>query len=400
MQKVRSVDGLRGMAALSVAWFHTYTQNGGVLVSNSMPSTFNTVSVWGRFGVQLFFVISGFVIAYTLYNDRTINSSKAVCTYFIRRSVRLDPTYWTALAAYVFGVPLLLSISSVDIFPVREGSAVEMSKNIFYFLPLDARLYLPVAWTLGVEVQFYVFFALIVLLLNRFEEQGLPRDRVFCAVALVLIAASAVRLANLVSLDEQWLYHHLHTFLGGILAALTLRRIRGALALYWLNAGAMLAAFGFCRDSYVLASLASSLLLMAAVWWRPLSQMLSNRLLSELGALSYCIYLFHMLIGGITIALLQKLVSGESGLHQVGFVIVGIFATIAVSAVVYALIEKPSIVASKYFSVTRADSAAVRAGTLLLMKSSTMDKPPPGQFRGIEGHLPSHAHIVSPGDRN
>jgi peptidoglycan/LPS O-acetylase OafA/YrhL len=399
MQKVRGIDGLRGMAALGVAWFHTYTQNGGVLVSSAVPSVFNTVSVWGRFGVQLFFVISGFVIAYTLYNDRTINSSKAVCTYFIRRSIRLDPTYWTALAAYVFGVPLLLKISSLDIFPTRDGSVIEMTKNILYFLPIDAGLYLPVAWTLGVEVQFYLFFALIVLALNRFEEWGVPRDFVFCAVALVLIAVSASHLSNLASLNQQWLYHHIHTFLGGILAALALRRVRGALALYWLNASTMLVAFGLCRNSYVLASLVSSLLLVAAVWWRPLSQLLSSRVLSHLGALSYCIYLFHMLIGGITIALLQWLVSGASGLHQVGFVIVGIFATIAVSAVVYAAIEKPSIIASKHFSSAETRSAAAQTADLQSTKSEKIDKTLPGQLRVIDGvYIPSNPSISNSSD--
>ena len=85
--RLRSIDGLRGLAALGVAWFHTYSQN--TSLGDDMPKAFSVVSVWGRFGVTLFFVISGFVIAHTLFADRNVNTPMAVGKYFVRRSVRL-----------------------------------------------------------------------------------------------------------------------------------------------------------------------------------------------------------------------------------------------------------------------------------------------------------------------
>ena len=94
--RVAAIDGLRGLAALGVAWFHLYGQNAGPPLADAVPSAVSLASVWGRFGVQLFFAISGFVVAYTLLNDKSIDRVRDIGRYFVRRSVRLDLTYWLA----------------------------------------------------------------------------------------------------------------------------------------------------------------------------------------------------------------------------------------------------------------------------------------------------------------
>jgi peptidoglycan/LPS O-acetylase OafA/YrhL len=66
-----------------------------------------------------------------------------------------------------------------------------------------------------------------------------------------------------------------------------------------------------------------------------------------MGALSYGVYLLHMLVGGIVVKLLRTHVSSEAGLQQVGFVIAGVLATIGVSAILHLAVERPSIVLSK-----------------------------------------------------
>jgi peptidoglycan/LPS O-acetylase OafA/YrhL len=168
-RRVEAIDGLRGIAALSVAWFHLYSQNGGVPLADAMPAAMNLASVWGRFGVQLFFAISGFVVAYTLLLDRSFGHVRDIGAYFIRRSIRLDPTYWLALAAYVIGVPLIVKLGGpADVFPPQRLDVPEIAANVLYFLPLNILLYVPVAWSLVVEIQFYLFFALLVLALNQF----------------------------------------------------------------------------------------------------------------------------------------------------------------------------------------------------------------------------------------
>jgi peptidoglycan/LPS O-acetylase OafA/YrhL len=349
MGRFKGIDGLRGIAALGVAWFHTYCQNGGNLVATAMPTEFNIFSVYGRFGVQLFFVISGFVVAYTLYPDRSVNSLRAIGLYFARRSVRLDPTYWVALTSYAVCIPLLLHLAPLDIYPDRHGSAQEISKNVLYFLPVGGQLYIPVAWTLIIEVQFYLFFALIVFVINAIAERGGDRAKAFQFIVFAMIVLSTLKLTGIWAPKGPWLYDHIHTFLGGICAALVILRVPGAIIMFALSTASMVLVFVTNRDSYVLASLFSMLLVYLSVAWLPLKRTLSTPLLLLLGKLSYCVYLFHQLIGGIVIHSLQNWVSNSSGIHQVGFVLIGGLATIVVSAVVYTTIEKPSIEASKRF---------------------------------------------------
>ena len=179
MPRVKSIDGLCGIAALGATWFHIYTKNGGKLAIDAMPKAFNVFSVWGRFGIQLFFVISGFVVAYTLFSDRSINSGRSVVLYFIRRSVRLDPAYWVALACYAIGIPFLFRFVVIDVFPERRGDVQEIFQNVLYFLPLHRELYMPVAWTLAIEVEFYLLFAFVIFIANLAERKGTNRLLLF-----------------------------------------------------------------------------------------------------------------------------------------------------------------------------------------------------------------------------
>lgn len=344
-ERVESIDGLRGIAALAVAWFHLYTQNGAALATAAVPHAFSVLSVWGRFGVQLFFAISGFVIAYTLLPDRRMNTPADIARYFVRRSVRLDPAYWCALVAYTVAMPVLIGISA-DLESAsleRTGSGGEIAKQIVYFLPIDYHFYVPVAWTLVIEVQFYVLFALFVVSLNRLDGLWLDRDAVFAVAGALLIAASLMSITGISRPSGHWLYHHLHTFLGGIFLAAMKLRWRHAVWLFWVNTASMALGYGLQRETHVLASLLSALLLLMALYWSPLRRVLSTPSLLGLGALSYCVYLFHQLIGGLTVELLQRQASDTVGIHQIGFVVLGLLATVAFSAVVYFTVEKRSI---------------------------------------------------------
>jgi len=345
--RVAAIDGLRGIAALSVAWFHLYTQNAGSPLTEAVPSAASLASVWGRFGVQLFFAISGFVVAYTLFNDRSVDRIRDIGTYFVRRSVRLDPTYWLALVAYLIGVPLIIRLGGpAEVFPSQMLDVPEVIANILYFLPLHAFLYVPVAWSLIVEIQFYLFFALIVLALNKLEVRGWNRANVFFYFGVMSMLATVVPMLRSGSLQPN-LYEYLYQFLGGIFAAAAYLRVPRAALLWGLYVALMAAAFALLRSSYVLASLISAVLIVASVQWRPLRHLLSAPTMLYFGALSYCIYLLHQLIGGLAIEGLQTVFGRTVGLHQLAIMVAGMLATAIVSALVYARMERPSIELSR-----------------------------------------------------
>src|SRR5436305_2409824 len=100
------VDAVRGIAALAVAWHHITLW--GPLEAHSarlLPEFALSIARNGQYGVQMFFVISGFVIAYSIRGARV--TPTYLGGFALRRSIRLDPPYWTAiscvLALHAFG---------------------------------------------------------------------------------------------------------------------------------------------------------------------------------------------------------------------------------------------------------------------------------------------------------
>ena len=138
--RLSELDALRGIAALSVLLFHyayqyqqTYHHQGLV------PFTFGA----GKYGVQLFFVISGFVIFWTL--DRTRRAGDFV----MNRFARLYPTYWASLAITV-GL-----VASVGL-PNQAVGGWDILMNITMFPDfLSARPVDGSYWTLQIELFFY-----------------------------------------------------------------------------------------------------------------------------------------------------------------------------------------------------------------------------------------------------
>src|SRR5690349_17798349 len=90
------LDGLRGIAALGVIFFHF---NGSLKEHSHFSQFLLSALDLGHLGVQIFFVLSGFVIAYSLRQEKL--SCLFVLRFFVRRSIRLDPPYWVAALAII-----------------------------------------------------------------------------------------------------------------------------------------------------------------------------------------------------------------------------------------------------------------------------------------------------------
>lgn len=141
------LDGLRGLAAAAVVLCH-FTDYTLYPEDNHIPWFFR----WGQFGVQLFFMISGFVI---LVSARNSPSAKH---FAITRFSRLYPPYWIALALSSFLV-LGLGVHAA-IAPVTWKTAVINITMLQRWLnepSIDS-----VYWTLGVELQFYVVMGFLI----------------------------------------------------------------------------------------------------------------------------------------------------------------------------------------------------------------------------------------------
>ena len=142
--RISSFDGLRGIAVVIVVLFHCFYMLSPTHYLDE--NIIGNISKYGWLGVELFFIISGFVISFTLYK---YNNVKSFC---IARFARLYPTYW---AAIIFS-------SILYFFQYRH---IDLSKYFINFLMFHGLLNLPdvsdVFWTLSVELLFYAIAAAI-----------------------------------------------------------------------------------------------------------------------------------------------------------------------------------------------------------------------------------------------
>lgn len=154
------VDALRGIAALSVVLFHG--NEGGHITElfGAMPFWLQFMLRHGNLGVAVFFVLSGFVIAHSLRNQQM--TPVRVGRFMLRRSIRLDPPYWVAIALTI-GFSALATIFIKDR-PSQEFSPSQIVAHVFYLQDiLGFDEINSVFWTLCLEVQFYLVFSLLLM---------------------------------------------------------------------------------------------------------------------------------------------------------------------------------------------------------------------------------------------
>jgi peptidoglycan/LPS O-acetylase OafA/YrhL len=150
---VRSVQALRGGAALFVLLFHAGLIFGADKYWGAHLAS--SIFLFGKSGVHFFFVISGYIIA--LAHERDVDRPDRLGRYARRRIVRIFPVYWIVTLGALGGVMLVPSLAD------QEPSARALLGS-FTLLPFAGNnAILSVAWSLFHEVAFYFAFGLLIL---------------------------------------------------------------------------------------------------------------------------------------------------------------------------------------------------------------------------------------------
>jgi peptidoglycan/LPS O-acetylase OafA/YrhL len=165
---LRNVQGLRAVAALLVVLVHASLAHIGVedVLARGEHPWLGVFRYIGLFGVDLFFVISGFIMLVTNWNS--FSRPNAGARFFARRAIRIYPPYWLALAPILpvyFLARHQLMISHV-------GVKVGIIESIL-LVPQKTHFILPVAWTLVWEMIFYVVFSQFLRLDRRYLPAAL-----------------------------------------------------------------------------------------------------------------------------------------------------------------------------------------------------------------------------------
>jgi peptidoglycan/LPS O-acetylase OafA/YrhL len=174
------LDPLRGAAALAVCMFHFCAT--GDLLAPSDPV--RRISSLGYLGVDAFFVISGFVIPYSL-SLRSYRMRDSI-GFLVRRLKRLEPPYFACIALVVLLNVLASRILGTQRHPL-PGVGQLLAHIAYLNAVLDYGWLNPVFWTLAIEFQFYIFVAIAFPVLNQ---------RHFLPIAVVLSVVSIAGIAG------------------------------------------------------------------------------------------------------------------------------------------------------------------------------------------------------------
>ncbi|MGQ9426321.1 acyltransferase family protein [Gilvimarinus sp. F26214L] len=149
--RLGSLDALRGVAALLVVWQHSseiFVRNPEIARHGTFLADMANTVDFGRIGVICFFLISGFVIPYSLSG-----TGAGIRRFAIRRFFRLYPAYWVSLLAALLGT---IAFGGPDFSIGTMAANVTMVQDLLGFTSIQG-LY----WTLTVELVFYVLCALV-----------------------------------------------------------------------------------------------------------------------------------------------------------------------------------------------------------------------------------------------
>ncbi|MCM3783922.1 acyltransferase [Neobacillus mesonae] len=177
-RQIDSLQMVRGIAALLVVLHHIgtiYSKSLGHDIVMTIPF------IPGYMGVDIFFVLSGFLMYYIHHKD--IGTSKnRLLPYLKKRLIRIYPAYWVVLIALV-GIYFAVPSMGYDYY--RDASYI---LNSFLLIPQSEQPLLGVAWTLTHEVYFYLIFGLLIILNKKYTKFFMGAWLTFTVLNLFLLS--------------------------------------------------------------------------------------------------------------------------------------------------------------------------------------------------------------------
>lgn len=339
-------DGLRAIAALLVILPHSV----GLFASWPAPTMPTRVMIrfadLGARGVQIFFVLSGFVIAYS-FNNKII-TYKYFLNFIVRRSIRLDPPYWAAILLYCGFLAFRRFVARSD---VRFPIVGQLISHFFYCQDILGYDNInPVFWTLCIEFQFYITFCLLLGASQKLTTRVVGSRWAWDKILFVIIyAISLAWPARFLDSPAGLFLPHWYAFL---LGAIVWWVIEGSLP-RWLGHVAILSplvigAAKFQGASLVVAGTAGVILV--ASDRHGLYRWLDMKIVQFIGKISYSIYLVHVPIAGVMVGIQTRL-SFKSQLVSFILLLLLILTTIGFAFIFNRIVEAPSLLLSRRLKV-------------------------------------------------
>jgi peptidoglycan/LPS O-acetylase OafA/YrhL len=360
--RITELDGLRGVAIFMVMSFHYI--NNQLHEATTVPArVLYKLTSYGWVGVDLFFVLSGYLIGSILIANSY--SQNLFTTFYVRRIARIFPTYYLLVICFLV-MTSLPSLNANDFLTgnrvLPDWSYLTFTNNIYMaWLNNMGNKAMSISWSIAIEEQFYLIFPLVIYLLRK--------TRYLPAVLIVAIVAAPV----FRSMFAGWIAPYvllmcrMDSIAAGALVAYcginydlgdVVRKYRFHLL------GALLGLIGVCGMAYylfhdigsvrhTLFAFCFAIILLFSLTMKKwvLIALLRNKWLVFVGTISYSLYLFHYLVLGLT----HQLMSGNAdiGMHNSRDLMVTVIAfviSILLASLLYKFVEKPIMKYGKRFS--------------------------------------------------
>ncbi len=362
---VPEIDGLRFVAIFAVILFHAhmyYFQAPLILdFTEVSPSRWVEYAIGkGWYGVQLFFIISGFIIClpfalHQLRDGRDVSLKR----FFIRRFKRIEIPYFIALTLSLLLMLSMHGRSFSELLP-HYLAGLTYTHNIFYYPDGGLNPLLPPAWTLELEIQFYLlapFLSAIFALKSKFI-----RYAIFIASIIILnigIPTLHELFPQNVIFSKNFIFYNLPYFLMGMLIVdlfvtkksygkneneSSTPKVRLMLwdCVGFISGAVVLGLLSFSEYSNLLV-FSLGLFVLSSLNSLYLKRLLSFRFCTIFGGMCYSIYLFHEHILSNSYYKLFPSFLDKYALHGLNYL--GIFTMafwiLIASIPFYLLIEKP-----------------------------------------------------------
>ncbi len=314
--EIKALTGLRIVAAVWVVLFHFRPMLGDA--SPDFKDALAPVLNCGAQGVDLFFILSGFVLTWN-YLERMGESwsTRATLRFLWLRLARVWPVYLVTLHLAALLVILSQHVGHVPLPEVRDLTAVSYLRQVLlvqlWFQPFfDGSSWDGPAWSISAEWLAYLLFGVVVLVIFRMQHVTRARSLTLLAFAASLPPVVLLLASGQFYTPWSWLPRIVTQFIAGALACAAVRRLRlsdrarraagyGSVLLTAATVGIL-----YLFDAHPITGLYDSsgvvdmvfvpLVMTLAIGTGSLPRLLSTRLMVYGGEISFCLYMVHELV--------------------------------------------------------------------------------------------------------
>lgn len=361
LQIIKPLNGIRSLAILLVLIWHYFSCLVGDNV-NAVVKTLKILSFCTWSGVDLFFVLSGFLIGRILiYNKRRPNYFKA---FYLRRIFRIFPAYYLVISVFI----LFTAMGVASQFPWLMNEPMPMYSYLLFIQNFWMHAgefgpnWLGVTWSLAVEEQFYILLPLLIFLI---KDKWLPMCFISGIIAAPFFRAYFDHLGPYVLLPARmdallagaliaylylsndlfnWFAHSKKLLVVILFLSLATIFFYG----YYMNRGGI----GDVMFHSLLMLFYSTLLILVLVLnsQNLFLKLLSTPVMNWLAEMSFMIYLTHQIFSGLCHQLLLHQTPKLSNMNDVLVTLLALVLTLTFSRLSYLYFERPILNYSKKFS--------------------------------------------------